>query len=207
MLAMISDKGWTPGIGDPTVVGWLTVAVYFITAVCSFKLARNQLLPGGYVKNMPDLVFWTVAALCLFVLGINKQLDLQTWFTELGRDFFKNQGWYEKRRSFQLFFIIGLAVIGVVTSIFLYMLTRRTLRKNWIPLCGGLFLILFVIARAFSFHHLDEMLGKKVGFLKINWIMELSGLFLILSGAISQLLRRPHEKPFPVSVSAAGQAR
>ena len=32
LLAAVEGGRWKPGIGDPTVMGWVTVAAYFVTA-------------------------------------------------------------------------------------------------------------------------------------------------------------------------------
>ena len=50
---------------------------------------------------------WLVCA-----LGVNKQLDLQTLFTQLARDLAMAQGWYEERRRYQVAFIIAIGLLG-----------------------------------------------------------------------------------------------
>ena len=46
-------------------------------------------------------LFWMGLAALLVFLGFNKQLDLQTAFTFLAKDFAKATGWYENRRIVQ----------------------------------------------------------------------------------------------------------
>jgi hypothetical protein len=211
MLALTTDQGWAPGIGDPTFMGWFTVLAYFTCAICGFRLAWSQIQRGGYVKNLHDLIFWGAAGVILFFLGINKQLDLQTWFTEVGRDISKSGGWYENRRMVQFYFIAGLAVLGLSAAIGFYFLTRKSLKKNWLPLLGLSFVVVFVIIRAASFHHMDQLLGKKLAGLKLNWILELTGLVMILVGAIPQILHsrfsRNNDSGVPIPTPARRLAK
>jgi hypothetical protein len=99
----VASFNWTPGIGDPTFVGWLTVVLYFATSISCWKL-RYKIEPDGRRRSNEDLA-WRFIAILFLALGINKQLDLQTAFTEAGRVVAHLQGWYEQRRSIQLDFI------------------------------------------------------------------------------------------------------
>src|SRR5512145_1767020 len=85
---------WHPTIGDPTFMGWFTVAAYFAGAFCAYFTA--------YKIRTPDrqaFLFWCACGVFLTALGINKQLDLQSLFTEMGRQVAKAQGWIEQRRT------------------------------------------------------------------------------------------------------------
>jgi len=74
------DQRWTPGIGDPSVMGWVTVACYFLIAFCCLLVRKIEPLDHSTDNN--QLInyrkFWWVLAACLTFLGINKQLDLQS---------------------------------------------------------------------------------------------------------------------------------
>ena len=37
-----ADGRWVAGIGDPSVMGWVTVAVYFATAFLCFRASRRD---------------------------------------------------------------------------------------------------------------------------------------------------------------------
>ena len=64
--------GWKPGIGDPTVYGWLAAAAYALGALLCWRASRRA--PARERK------FWLIAMALLAFLAINKQLDLQTLF-------------------------------------------------------------------------------------------------------------------------------
>jgi hypothetical protein len=77
---------WSPGIGDPTFVGWLTVALYAVVATMCWRAAREcrKQQPKKTVLPLETRLWWFLS-ICLWVLCINKQLDLQTAFTAIGR--------------------------------------------------------------------------------------------------------------------------
>ena len=55
-------------------------------------------------------MLWFGLSILLLVLGINKQLDLQTLLTALGREIAQENGLYESRREIQLIFVILFAL-------------------------------------------------------------------------------------------------
>ena len=127
---------WSPGIGDPNVMGWITVVAYLTAAYLCFVVHRSWLASAGpAVKGriwgpvalallgqrrrlaaLPEAVrmsaLWKALAIGLLLLGINKQLDLQTALTEIGRILAAKQGWYERRQRVQIDFIIGVVWWG-----------------------------------------------------------------------------------------------
>lgn len=177
---------WSAGIGDPTFAGWLTVGVYLLAAFFAFR-ARHV--------AQPENGWWLAIAALMLFLGINKQLDLQSLFTEIGRTIARAQGWYnEERRVVQLDFIVAMLVAGVLTATALALTIGRRVR-NWarvsmIAVCA---LGAWVLIRATSFHHVDEMLGYRLGGLRYNTILELGPLSLIALAAW-KAGEGPHER-------------
>src|SRR3712207_4883602 len=106
------DLRWHPGVGDPTLRGWLTVGAYALGAGLALRAAwvsARHAEPSLAPADRRTLVgFWCLTAVVLVLLGINKQLDLQTWFIQVMRDLAKEQGWYEARRQYQIEFVVGL---------------------------------------------------------------------------------------------------
>lgn len=126
---------------------------------------------------------WKGLAIGLLLLGINKQLDLQTALTEFGRIVANHQGWYERRQRVQIDFIIGVLLVGLWLVCSVLLLAGRNLPRLGVALVGIVFLCCFVAIRASSFHHVDILLGTRIGGLKINWLMELGGIALVGMGA------------------------
>src|SRR5262249_10354422 len=107
-LALTDGAQWHPGIGDPTFVGWLTVIAYFVAAVlCVWRTLREKF-------SSSRQIFWGILSVMMVLLGINKQLDLQTWLTITGRNLAQTEGWYERRRAFQFWFILAVGTSGLL---------------------------------------------------------------------------------------------
>lgn len=186
---------WTPGLGDPSVMGWVTVAVYLLAAWFTWRVARQARAEGGSWR------LWATLALVLLALGINKQLDLQSLFTQVGRDLALAQGWYQERRLVQGAFIGALAMGALALGWWL----RTELREPAQRLAGlGLCVLLaFVVMRAASFHHMDQLINFSLAGVRMNWVLELSGLVIILV-ASSRALRGQVARR---GAAAAGAAR
>jgi hypothetical protein len=179
-----ADGRWHPGIGDPTVMGWVTVVAYAVAAVLAFRACRAA--RGGRTLRL----FWGAVALMLAALCVNKQLDLQTWATEIARDLARRQGWYAERRPVQVFAILGFAAVGAAAVLTLAVALRNHLRAVWIGLLGVAELVVFVVIRASSFHRVDRLLRVSFAGARLNWILELSGIALVAWGAWGFARRR-----------------
>jgi hypothetical protein len=205
---------WSPGIGDPNFAGWFTVVAYLVAAYLCWRVYRrippstsatgvvgfaNTLVPfllaplttSDRIKRTPSHQrmrgLWLGIFLLLILLGINKQLDLQTAFTELGRIAARSGGWYAIRRKFQIAFIVAvfLASAWIFRSI---LLLASGQRLRLAPVLVGIaFLICFVVTRAASFHHIDRLLGINFAGFKMNLILELGGIALVIYGAVGAL--------------------
>lgn len=167
---------WRPGIGDPTVMGWLTVAAYFTTAIfCLVTAAKDPQRDRRW--------WWRLLCALLFGLGFNKQLDLQSAMTEVGRYLAFRQGWYDDRRTVQYVF---LATVSLLSLSFVAVLARRLwrhLRVTGPSLLGLGVTVGFVLLRASSFHGMDGLIGfEPVPGIRMNWILELGGIGLIALG-------------------------
>lgn len=171
---MTSVNGrWEAGIGDPTLIGWVTVIVYFTVAIICLKAATSA------DSNKSEKLFWSYLTIFLIALGINKQLDLQSLLTQIGKDLAIAQGWYKDRRIFQLGFIILIGLVGVTGTA---ILMRTYLNANValkIALTGCIILFVFILIRASSFHHMDILINMKFVGVRMNGILELGGLAVI----------------------------
>ena len=179
LLAFTDGDVWRLGIGDPTVMGWLTVVAYFVVAIFCLREAvhaRRVRAPSE------KLLFWGTLTMLLVFLGFNKQLDLQTLLTLTGRRIAIAQGWYENRQVVQIFFVGCVAVGGFISVA----LMRRLVRKHAdlrLPLLGFVVLLVFVVIRAASFHHVDQLINFRMGGVRMNWVLELGAISLVAMGA------------------------
>ena len=175
-FAAIQDDRWHPGLGDPTVFGWLTVFVYLLAAWrCVVRADASKKVGGNFQ-------LWLYLAGLLLFLAVNKQLDLQSWLTEIARDSAKAHSWYEQRRTVQMAFI-SLLGVGFVLALFgLRLFLANSWRHFKITWFGVTLLCVFILMRAASFHHFDIVISTDILGLKINVLLELSAIALIILG-------------------------
>lgn len=169
---------WSSGIGDPNLIGWVTVICYFACAFqCLRVLAKAPRIFDAPVRRQKAL--WGGLVLLMLFLGINKQLDLQSLLTELGRLMAQRQGWYEDRRNVQRVFIFTLAGGGVVTGVLLLWFYRSVVRTHRLAIAGVFILTLFIVMRASVFHRVAAPFGVPKPGLWLNAALELAGILLI----------------------------
>jgi hypothetical protein len=192
LVVLAADVRWTFGIGDPTPVGWLTVAAYVVGAALSVRAvvtARTGERRFAYAdpneardqRSMKHL--WLLIAVTMVLLGVNKQLDLQTLLIQKVRNRAYANGWYSDRRRYQVDFIAAISVMGLFATIGLAIWLRRVFGRVLLAIAGIAMLVLFVVIRAASFHYVDKVLSLG-GRVRVNWIIELSGIGLIIVAAI-----------------------
>lgn len=169
-------------------MGWVTVAAYFVAAGLSFSVYWKSaaLFPTATIKKQQ--IFWLAMSVTLFFLGINKQLDLQSYLTAIGKYFAMRGGWYQHRRVVQWLFIACVVFSSLCLLIFLVWYLRETLLTNAIAIVGICLLIAFIAIRAASFHHIDLFIHSTIFKVKMNWIMELSGIMMIALSALLILM-------------------
>jgi hypothetical protein len=173
----VTQFNWTARIGDPTIGGWVTVVLYLLAAGSCWISAQKLGLED--VGSNERRAWWAISVLFL-ALGINKQLDLQTALTEAGRVLAHYQGWFEQRQFVQLAFIALVAIICLIAAITLLLWTRSAPIPTRLALIGTTIVLGFVLIRAASFHHVDRFIGQKILGLRWNWILEMSGISLVL---------------------------
>ena len=187
---------WQPEIGDPTALGWLTVILYFMTAHSVWRF----ILLGGHNGqfNIPGRkVFWYGLLGLLILLGFNKQLDLQSLATELAKSYAHEYGWYKDRRIFQTFFIYGLFVFAGLAVLYVVFRFRALFRLDYLTLAGVFALTIFVLIRATSIHHMDHLISLRYSGISVNFILEVSGLLLILIDSTRKRKSLEHRNKLP----------
>lgn len=175
-IAATEDGHWHAGIGDATVFGWITVAFYLLAvARCIVKANASKKFGGNYQ-------FWLYLGVFLLLLGINKQLDLQSWFTEVLKNAAQNHGWYEHRRPVQVAFIVVLGVGMLMTLIAFRLFLANTWRNYKLAWVGIILLCTFILIRAASFHHVDILINTEILGLRLNVLLEIGAIILIILG-------------------------
>ena len=182
----IENERWVPGIGDPTIIGWVIVALYFVVALICIKAVfvsvnnkQHETIHDNFPSEKSIQLFWLSLVFILILLGINKQLDIQTLFVQIGRDMAKLHGWYEYRRMIQLIFITFIGIIGISTLTILIRTYRNSPSAVKVSLLGSIILFTFILLRASSFYHIGDLINIDLSSIRINEILELGGLIII----------------------------
>ncbi len=190
IIEIILSIPFTFKIGDPTPFAWATVVMYLLAAllcfVCAWKAER--IFRDGHVWL--HRFIWGSLGFGLLFLGVNKQLDLQSWFTKVVKAIVRQQGWYEAGQGGQGLFILGLLVISGLAFLVGLFFLRHVWRQYWLLMFGVLFIVRFVITRAAEFYGVDlPKLSQFTGGYRILWAMEFLGAFFIALAAIYNLRR------------------
>lgn len=191
------------GIGDPTFVGWFTVVAYLMAAGLSAVNAWRA--RAGTDRTVYRL--WSSLTALLLFLAVNKQLDLQSYVTAVGRAVAREQGWYEARGNVQLAFILAVAATTVIMLALATWALRGVRRQQWLTLVGITMILGFVLIRASSFHYVDAIIGLQFRGFRVNWIIELGAIGTFAIAAVSQIRRsgsQPRHTTTPPSPNAVG---
>jgi len=167
--------------GDPNPIGWTITVAYFVVAGLTFWAGRKEKERSlGRARRWHAPIFWFSLCGVLVALGFNKQLDLQSDLTDIGRSMARSEGWYENRRFYQAIFVMlfAAAAIGAVAAAIWFM--RDLWRRYRMAFVGIIYLCTFVIIRAASFHHIDTLLYHLPGAgYWVNTFLELGGNCII----------------------------
>lgn len=180
MLFECISLRWSPGIGDPTFAGWLTVGAYLAVSGLALGAARDVFSRGP--TSMALRFFWIGLSFGLVALAINKQLDLQSLGTATGRCVAKMQGWYENRRGVQREFLLAITGVGAIAFAGALWIARRRLREYGVLFIGLFALGLFILMRASSFHHMDALINARIAGARVNWVLELGAIAIVALG-------------------------
>lgn len=187
--------------GDPTVMGWLTLVFYLLAAASCLATAlfAQRIFEDGKIR-IHQLIWLGLAAFLLF-LGINKQLDLQSWFTAVVKAVAWEQGWYAYGQQAQVLFLAGFGLLGVTAVAVLGWLVRRSWRRYAFILLGLLAILRFIVVRIATFYAVPlPELSQFTGGFRINGALELIGAAVISLTALNNLRHRaarsvPHTSP------------
>jgi len=169
-------------IGDPDFMGWFTVGAYFACAIVALiAVLINQ--TGG----TRSCFFWSLISLLMILLVVNKQIDLQSLLAEVGAQIAKARGWMDQRRIVQFWFIVPSGTTAMVAFLSFVIIMRSLFRRFILAFIGLFFLLSLIFLRALSFNHFDEILGFTPSGAKIYWVLELTGIYLILVAGIREI--------------------
>lgn len=162
---------------DPSGLAWFIVAAYFAGAFAAFAASRSA--------TTREARFWLGVSLLLALLGLNKELDLQSVLTEIGRDLTRAIGIYEQRRLLQALFLLLLGGGAAYAILRLTRMLHRASSPAKTAAVGVAILFSFIFLRAASFHHIDDWVTVEVRGLRAGWWLELAGIVVIALSALT----------------------
>ena len=189
VLGVIVNGHWRLGVGDSTFIGWLITVAYLITSVFCGIYAQRVDINSSVKQIRYHRVFWWSLAVVMLMMGINKQLDLQCLFIAIIKKIALTQGWYSQRSIFQIWFVTGFTISGLILLIWLGWKLKRLWRQYGLALLGILLLIVFVSVRVAPVHYLTRLPGWRLVIGLINSMLELTGIGLIGVAALLGIIR------------------
>jgi len=139
-------------LGDPDALGWITVGAYIGAFVPCIACARlDRAIP-------PRRLLWIVLASVTGLLGVNKQLDLQSWLMSHGRDLVWALGLYGRRDVLRLVSVsvLALSFVAGLAALHRHMHPMSLDTPLRIALAGLALLAAFVVARLAVFHEVGR---------------------------------------------------
>lgn len=176
---MIND--WLASINHADLADWVTVCAYLMAALFSFRAARH----ASAIHETRDRLFWRLTAVLLVFFAANELLDLQTLLTKAGRANAVAFGWYEERQNIQYAFVAGLGAAGALAGATLVWLTWTADAAIRAALAGLMFIGVFVLLRAASIHHINDLLSSGSPMFPWGSVQEVFGILIVgLAGAL-----------------------
>src|SRR5207237_4753420 len=155
---------------------WCIVMGYLVAALLSFRAAS--------ATDGRERTLWFAIGGVLILLGINKQLDLQTDLTWAAKVLAHREGWYDNwRRDVQGIFILLIALGGLALALFLRRWLRDASVNAKVAAIGLVILAAFILVRAASFHHIDYWVTVPIAGMRSGWWLELIGIALSAAAA------------------------
>jgi hypothetical protein len=134
---------------------------------------------------------WFLFAIILFLLGANKQLDLQMLLGLIGRKVASAHGWYQYRRMVLAVFIVVFTIIGSLIAMLIIKKSSKRHREHGISTIGILMLIVVIVIRAADIMRIDRIIFGRNVYIphKVYSILEFLSILLVGLGGFLTLMR------------------
>ncbi|MEX1365831.1 MAG: hypothetical protein AB1Z98_22070 [Nannocystaceae bacterium] len=192
----MEELRWSPGLGDPTVGGWLTVVAYLCVAWLCLRafMIEKAGPPRPFGKTIVALLrvllkrwrsppiparrslVWLGLAGFSLALAVEELLDLQTLLIEIGRLVAISEGWYDSRRAVQVGFMGALLLTMLAAVAGLGWAMRSQLRDFRLALVGLALLLAYVVLRSISLHGMEAFIGAEGHPVEAGWLLQLGGI-------------------------------
>lgn len=180
MMAICSSDDitrWFQEAGDPNIVAWIITVGYAIAAWTSHTAATHAKVQR---RSRATQRFWQVLMIAMILLGLNKQLDLQSLLIDCGRTMSREGGWFAHRRMVERGFATALAASLALILILGLRRMRRPSPAMILAIAGVGMLVGFILLRSASILHIPGLDQATNGLLQN--MLELCGVGAVALG-------------------------
>ena len=137
-------------------------------------------------RTFSDCFFWRLGAVLLFLLAINKLLNLRLRFEAGIRAIAKAGHWYDQRQSVQFVLAVVLPLtLAAMTAIFAATKGKEFFRRHPSALAGWIFLLLYLALR--QSQEWKPALSWLEAIYYLDWriALEVAGIALVIFSALT----------------------
>ena len=189
----LSMGHWKAYRGDPTFVGWTLTCFYLVLGLlclsCTGVNDRSRSRPLSTIYAW----FWWLMTALVILIGMNKQLDLQIFLTDIGRAYSTAQGWYEQRKPVQIQMLAICATVVLGTVEWIGYKIRKAPKTTWTAGLGLVVLIFMFLLKGVSLKTMEHALSHRFLGLHLNELIEGLGIVCIGLSAVLYKLTNRHE--------------
>jgi len=174
-------------VGDASLNGWATFGAYLATAaLCLFDAQRSAALTNArhVARARSRRRFWFVLGAMLVLLGLSRQLDLQTLAAEVMRTLLSDEGVYGERSGLQIGLVAAIGTFGLIGLSIALVSFRRVEGPVLAAMAGAALLMIFTLIRTISLHDIDQLLRQGVPHAQVNNFIEIGALAVIAAAAL-----------------------
>ena len=136
-----------------------------------------------HVDPVAHAFFWKLMIVLLALLCCASLLDLQGFMHLAGKELAISEGWYRRRRVFQIIILLWLVASSLGVAAYLTWLQRKMSWGYHLALIGVFYLLGLQAVRAISLHHVDKVLALQWHGMLINDLMEYAGIIAMMFAA------------------------
>ena len=164
-------------------LAWTTTGLYAALLLLACLLIRARARHASFFRSMTRVAVWCGVFATIFALSIDHRAKVSRTLVSTIRGSAHEGGWYEHRYLIQG---VGVGLV-VLAGVFI---VRKVLRRG-ARLAPGyrtfglgiVALVLFVLVREVSLHHIDSVMGLRVATLSVGRIGETAILLATSVGA------------------------
>ncbi len=137
---------------------------------------------------------WLALTLGALLAALASAVDLHERVAEVGRLIAQGDGWYAGRTALQTGAVLGVAAVaGVVLWVMRRLLSEQAGQFRLVVI-GVVVLLAFWGIRAVSLHDVDTVMRFSVLGVRVQWLIELTGIGLLVLAAAGRIRERLRDR-------------